>query len=161
MKLVPINYDSHSNKTRELLKKILLVVLKLAAIKGYNNEMNIFFNNSYISETNVIDYVYEVFEGDKNVDDRFIALLYRAGIVPEMIFNVNAKEQLEEYTLSSKQKINISTDIKKTVEKRKKIDEKIKPNLKTIKTTNVKLFAPKTKTLKLKIINWEEASDSE
>jgi len=155
MKLVPTNYDLKSNKSREYLKKVVNVVFKIALIKGYNSSMNILYNGSYISETNVVDYVFEIFEMDKLVDDRFILLLLKAEILPEMFLNTKAKNQLNDLIVSHKQQEAFKPEINK------KIVSKLSPKTNSIKTSDKKMFAPKDKVLKIKNFNWEEASDSE
>ena len=96
MKLVPLNDNSKNIQSGEMLKKILLVVLKIASVKGYNSDLNILYNNNYIQGSNVVDYIYEIFEMDKSVDERFINLLFISKITPDMFLNVNARNQLKE-----------------------------------------------------------------
>ena len=96
MKLVPLNDNSKNIQSGEMLKKILLVVLKIASVKGYNSDLNILYNNNYIQGSNGVDYIYEIFEMDKSVDERFINLLFISKITPDMFLNVNARNQLKE-----------------------------------------------------------------
>ena len=162
------NFEAVEN-TSAMLIKILPVVLKIASIKGFNEKLNILVNDTYVANSNIADYICDIFLLDKKVDERFISLLSRAHVSLDMIQNNTAREQLKEWNMSSMEK---ESSTNKTVIKENRL---LRPIINPIKTSNSKLFAPNKalNTHKSKLTNvitvpktfnqikWEEASNSE
>lgn len=88
---------------------ILLIILKLAKINAYDQNLYMKINNKFNKKVNIIDYL-NLLNNNNNSkqqehEKEFIDLLIRANIEPEFIKNQNIREKI---TNNSKLLTNVS-----------------------------------------------------
>ena len=87
-------------KSHPILDKItkqLKIILKLAKVNGYDNNLRIKgSNNNYVDNSNIINLLNDAMITSKVLIgyNEFIKLLYESGVEPDLIINDNIKYQL-------------------------------------------------------------------
>jgi hypothetical protein len=148
MKLVPLNYENLIPKIdKNKIKKIIVICLKLSKLIGFKSEI---VDGSSDSITELSDYIFNLFDGEMETDEKFIEMLVNANVTSPMIDNIKVKSQIETRISTLNRKCS---DLKEIVNKRK-LPQKSRKN-------SIKIFAPRKNILKFKNSNWVEASDSE
>ncbi|KAI1299853.1 hypothetical protein HDE_03677 [Halotydeus destructor] len=82
----------------ERQRKLLKIIMRLAAINGYNDTENIKLSDgSYMSDSDIVSLLMHVLSPGKLVNGlkEFVDLLHTAGVTPDLIVNENVKAMLQ------------------------------------------------------------------